>query len=161
MDLGIYPKYLFLCVFRFCPLGLFPIELLRFLWYLCHSYYIAIDVHFGFLVKNLRELEMRPYSPNFNKFFLWFDNMETRKPKLEQELVEYLKNLEHGVAHAYTTIIFHQYHTFIFHQHHTLTINGYIVSHLSYSFYRIEISSLHLNPLEYHWEFRKFQKHVF
>lgn len=67
--------------------------LLSFLWYICHSYYIAIGIYSGFFLKNLRELGILPYFSNMNKFFLWFDNIENRTTNLKKELKEYLKNL--------------------------------------------------------------------
>lgn len=77
-DLGIHPQYL--------------TKLLRFLWYVCHSYYIAIEVHASFLLKNVKELGQFPCSPNFNRFFLWFDDLQTWKTKLEVEFKDYLAN---------------------------------------------------------------------
>lgn len=96
-DLAIHPQYPFIKLFRLCANGLFPIELLRFLWYFCLSYYVAIEVHTIFLLKNIRELGVLPYSSNFNRFFLWFDDLQTWKSKLEVELKDYLGNPQFGV----------------------------------------------------------------
>lgn len=92
----------------------------------------------SFLTENIKDLGLLPYSPNFNEFFLWFDDMNTWKEKLEAKLKDYLKNPENGVADAYTTIIFHR--------HHSLSNNGNIVTLSSYNFYRISLDSFHFVP---------------
>lgn len=71
-NLGFHPKYPFLHLFKLTGQGTFPVELLQFLWYICHMYLIGIKAHTGFLYNHLDNLGKIPYSKNFNKFMMWF-----------------------------------------------------------------------------------------
>lgn len=144
-DLGIHPQYPFIHLFQLHFIGPFLTKLFRFLWYFCHNYYIAIEVHVSFLLKYLKELGMFPYSQNFNGFFLWFDSLQTWKIKLKAKLKNYLTNPQFGrlkIVNAYTTIMFHR--------HHSLFNNRNLLTSSSYSFYKTNANSVHLRPLEFY-----------
>lgn len=94
-DLGIHPKYPFNCLFRLYDAGFFfPDELLQFLCYFFHNYYISIEIHTGFLYNHLENLSQIPYSRNFNKFFSWFATVEEWEQKLREELKGYRARYE-------------------------------------------------------------------
>lgn len=146
-NLGVHPKYPFIHLFKLIRKGPFPDELLQFLWHFCYRYYIAIEIHTGFLYSRLERLDKISYSQNFNKFLTWFDNAETWKQKLKEELKGFKTNYGRlKISEAYSVIVFHRRHT---------VANGNYITFQSYNIYYIDPKSLFEKPLDFCKNLRK------